>query len=96
MSQSMREKIAQVLSARDGMHPDATTDIHDGDEQTPVWHLYLDDADAVLDALMEPTEGMIAKGGAVTYPDGWVNVEITEGNAEAVFVTMIRAAKEGK
>lgn len=45
-----------------------------------------DAADAVLDALMEPTEGMLeAAGGA-----GAINLK------RAVFISAIRAAKEGK
>jgi hypothetical protein len=48
-------------------------------------------ADGVLDALMEPTVGMYEEG-LKQYGPGAYDVS----NPEDVFVSMIRAAKEGK
>lgn len=53
---SMREKIAKVLAHHDGMHPDA---VSNDEDDFPIWKTYLDVSDAVLDALTEPTKGMI-------------------------------------
>jgi len=52
---------------------------------------YYEMADAALDALMEPTEGMWTEG-FKEYGPGAYDVS----DPENVFVSMIRAAKEGK
>lgn len=83
---SMREKIARALQAN-------------GAEGS--WTDLLSDADAALDALLEPTEGMVE--------DGQVEVNLLENpeppnafkflsNDEVVLIwqAMVRAAQEGK
>lgn len=87
---NMREKIARVLATLDGMHQDA---VSNDEDETPVWRLYLDDADAVLDALMEPTEGMVEESVFAAYHYSDEDDKIH--NAKA-FKAMIQAARDGK
>lgn len=68
MTDTMRERIAKVLAAADGMHPDAVS--NDGDD-IPIWETYLDVADAVRAAIREPTEGMVNAGVIHTNDAGY-------------------------
>ena len=82
---NMREKLARALLAWEYGH-----DV--GGEMEDFWwdrhgERYLDMADAALDALMEPTAGMLMDG-AVEY--------VKHSDAGRAFISMIRAAKEGK
>lgn len=79
---NMREKMARAIHALD--HQDSTPawdDLEDWDRAH-----YLAQADAALDALMEPTEPMFCA--AQGWPDA---VMITD-----VWQAMLRAAKVGK
>ena len=81
---TMREKMARAM--HDRMNARFGTDsVWDSAEQS-VKDKFLDYADAALDALMEPTEGMIMASG-----DWQLAVSITD-----TWAAMIRAAKEGK
>lgn len=88
---SMREKIANALAISDGYSPE---DWHQKDE------VYLRYADAVLDALMEPTETMQVVGGTKLEEIMFGGDEDATGmiftDCGVVFRSMIKAAKEGK
>lgn len=95
---SMKEKMARAMCKAKGYGPDTIwrdhVPTHIGDGRTvqqeisyPWWQKYLLEADAALDALMEPTEGMIDAGYA-EHPDGYMNKE--------TWCAMIRAIKDGK
>lgn len=76
---NMREKIARAICKASG---------DDWDREGPegLMQAYGQAADAVLDALMEPTEGMVKAGrAAIPYPD----------TIEAPFTAMIQAARDG-
>lgn len=66
------------------------------------WELYTPDADAVLDVLMEPTEGMLEAGyiAASDYedrnPHEGFSIPDSDPISMFVFRAMIQAAKEGK
>lgn len=85
---NMREKIARAAMKR--WHYANMTAVPDFDTlpdmEKEQWLLV---ADGVLDALMEPTEGMIMDGMSPTWK--WID----EG-PDDVWGRMIRAAKEGK
>lgn len=80
---NMRENIAKLLASCDGMHPDA---VSNDEDEMPIWTTYLDVADSVLEALMEPTQEMIEAGRWPAEDDGPL----------ACFRAMIQAAREGK
>jgi hypothetical protein len=81
---NMREKIARAMCWKNQMDPDAKSHINGN-----AWHWedYLPDADAALDALMEPTAAM-QMDGAVEFAK--------HSDSVRAFTSMIRAAKEGK
>jgi hypothetical protein len=85
---NMREKIARAMCWKNQMDPDAKSHINGN-----AWHWedYLPDADAALDALMEPTDEM-QNSGFAEYGPGAYDV----AGPETIFKAMIRAAKEGK
>lgn len=90
---NMREKMARRLCEIEGMDPDREAlgmgHMMQKDYSGPAWAGRLHTIDALLDALTEPTEGMI-KAGANTNPsDPWPF-------EREVWSAMIRAAKEGK
>jgi hypothetical protein len=88
---NMREKIARALCKQRGIDPDRQG--HDG--WPPYWPHLLPEVDAMLDALMEPTGGMVKIGEG--HRDGTGHVDGLEPHGTAaVFTVMIRAAKEGK
>lgn len=81
----MREKIARALLAYDLPMKVGWNSI-----QEEVRQEYLDRADAALDALMKPTEGMID----ATYE---IDPYWSDGpDHKSVFIASIRAAKDGK
>lgn len=103
-----REKIAQSIydkaTSLDGdqiavhlgnsMHIDGSAR-DAADLKRIVMGVCLDAADAVLDALMEPTEGMI-EAGIETHEKDWPNRVTGERPLVASFRGMIRAARDGK
>ena len=76
ISMNMREKIARALAKAHDYRE------HDEVGNAPAWRLFENDADAVLDALMEPTEGMVEAG----------HTDFGGGN----YYDMIQAARDGK
>lgn len=74
-----REEIACRLAARDGWY---------WDDMPPYREGYLAIADAALDALKEPTEGMLNRGVDV--------VGRTPDETREIWQVMVRAAKDGK
>lgn len=87
---NMREKIARKLLMYDMPHVDSWQLI---DER--IRKDYMHRADAVLDALMEPTEEMISAA------DEAMRHKVVTGSArietlKVGFLAMIQAAKEGK
>lgn len=97
---NMREKIARALLAKD--YPDDV-----GGEMEDFWWdrhgaRYLDMADAVLGALLEPTGGMIEAGTEADIPGGrygeatFRDSSVFEDDVLVIWADMIRAAKEGK
>lgn len=87
---SMREKIAMAIAnADDSSH----VILGRGAFTNSEWKGFEKIADAVLDALMEPTEGMKQIG--VAYAN-WPNDELGLHMMGSSFKAMIRAAKEGK
>jgi len=83
---SMREKMAKAMAGRAAYVWDQ---MNDGERLR--WFAY---ADAVLDALMEPTIGMI-KAVEEDYYMGKKGCP-TCGGGRPAFTALIRAAKEGK
>lgn len=98
---SMREKIAMRLFEQNGLkHADLST-LDQSWRDSPQYHdLFLRQADAVLDALMEPTEGMKEKGAygptTLSYGDEDSFYYVSEDDAGEIFSSMIEAAKEEK
>ncbi|MBO9589587.1 hypothetical protein [Devosia sp.] len=82
----MREKMARALCKARGIDPDRQG--HDG--WPPYWPHVLPEVDAMLDALMEPTEGMIEANKSVDHLEPDLPDVLGEWKA------MITAAKEGK
>lgn len=86
----MREKIARVLCVATGHDPDQLLTASNGPEWDGklFWNAFLREADAAIEALMEPTERMI------TSAENKTNLD--HGNlVTAVWQEMIRAAKDG-
>jgi len=96
---NMREKIARAIDPAWWKHADALFNDHSAAAEQRSNYIKnsaqglqsLASADAVLDALMEPTEGMRESGNLPGWDDS-----VTVGLSEQVFTAMIRAAKEGK
>ncbi len=91
---SMREKMARGICARMGHNPDAAgygTDQDGNQIHFPLWHLCLPLVDGALDALMEPTEGMM--NAAVTDYNGAM---VMDARVRNCFRSAILAAKDGK
>lgn len=87
---TMREKIAKSIYERRNGHGAKPWAHQSQAHRDP----YLSDADAVLDALIEPTEGMIE---AVEDHHYMGDRECpTCGGGKPAFQAMVRAAKEGK
>ena len=95
---TMLEKIARAIST------DLTGEVHD-------FELYLETASAVLEAMKEPTEGMVIDGTCAAGEDlarlgerpnlrrPALDAAVLIGNSKhtsAVFYAMINAALEGK
>lgn len=78
MDMSMRERIARALAERAGRYQED-------------WQLHVGDADAVLDAMMEPDEGMLRAGWNETQCDWFGGAE----DLRPVFTAMITAARSG-
>lgn len=104
---SMREKIAKALAAQywDRMFRSdaeiARLTYPAGKEAflDERWWLYASDADAVLDVLMEPTEGMREMGDHaynLTGICGSLAPSTSYEHTEFIWQAMIQAAKEGK
>lgn len=97
---SMREEIAKSIYERRNGHGAKPWARQPQAHRDP----YLSDAEAVLDALMEPTEGMMSSAIQTDEVDSIDWVEALRGtgitSAQTVVVAsykaMIRAAKEGK
>lgn len=94
---SMREKIAlAVANADDNSH----VVIGRGAFTNAEWKGFEKIADAVLDALLEPTIGMVSEGQDAVYNGGAspgpVHIPMTTCSFSVIFQAMIRAAKEGK
>lgn len=89
---SMREKLARAMC--DILHGRLTF----GELPDSRKNAWLIAADAVLDALMEPSEGMIARGEALSdfiLSDAFDNsVEGRRAEFRGAFIEAIRAAKE--
>jgi hypothetical protein len=86
----MRERLAKLLYDRAGFEkPWEIGKVYYKSE-------FFDDADAILDALMEPSEEMVraADGALDDYFNGTKDAPI-EGAFRATFRAMIKAAKEG-
>lgn len=96
---NMREKIARALwDSREARMPKFTRrDPDDMDRTTGAWQIVMDDADAVLEAMREPTEGMMAAAkGALNLHD--LRPDYASNSHEAAtdcWQVMIDAAKEG-
>lgn len=86
---SMREKIARAIYHSQPRN--RTFDLLKVEYQRQ----YLRKADAVLDALMEPTEGMITEGFAVNSDDIGQPERAKRGQVR-VFRAMIQAARDGE
>jgi hypothetical protein len=87
---TMREKIARA-ACEAGHHaswPEGTS-YTNRDEQRAWFKI----ADAVLDALMEPTEGMVKAGVDADEQLEWA---ASDAAVPEVFKAMIKAAQEGK
>lgn len=84
---NMREKMARAIHALDHQDDTAAWD----DLEPYMRDHYLNQAAAALDALLEPTRGMVAAGGAQ-------DDDVTEEMVGAVehWTAMIQAAKDGK
>lgn len=68
---SMREKMARALCARSAeLNRKATPNAAHVEPTGLAWRLYLTYADAALDALLEPTEGMQRAAAEVLYDYG--------------------------
>lgn len=95
MTVSMRERMARAM-----FETSDTSAIGHTWESISEQHMlnYLEEADAALDALMEPTDGMIATGAnAVAETIGaWIDPADRKIIAPVVFAAMISAAREGK
>jgi len=65
----MVERVARVLCWKNGMNPDLTLG---GDGENFLWHEYEDEARAAIEAMREPTQGMIEAGCAECDYDDWV------------------------
>ena len=95
---SMREKIARAIAA--GFEKDfpARTQQTWEELSLPAKAAMLSRADAVLDALLEPTEGMLADGllayELIGVAGGIINT--AEDHITLILESMIIAAKEGK
>lgn len=85
MTTSMRERIARAIVA-DDFNGDST--VYD-DMGANMQANFLANADAVLDAMLEPTEEMCVAGLET-------NTRFGPRAMGAIFRAMIRAAKEGK
>lgn len=85
----MREMMARAMAIKAGINPAVAVVTARGKEGNGYW-TYMTLADAALDALMEPTEGMVDAG-----LDNGSNDQLVESPRET-FIRMIRAAKEGK
>jgi hypothetical protein len=105
--QSMIERVARVLCECDGYDPDqlepGNTPYHDNTEVVDgrlrggpafrLWRLYAKDARAALEALREPTEGMLG----AAWPK--VTVGLADGEPEhlvALYQAMMDAALSEK
>ena len=92
---NMREKIARAMYERNRRKVDGTlcdrpwTEAHGAVRQ-----FHLDSADAMLDAMMEPTEEMCAVAGQ--YGVGDNGKRAAAHLSRMTFTTMIQAAKDGK
>ena len=87
MSMNMREKIARALAEEAGAPP--------WEEMQSRWRAcYLGNADAVLDAMREPDEGMLDAGTSALWPPlpgaGW----LPGSKSVEVWQAMINAALE--
>ncbi len=93
----MREKIARALwDSREARMPAFTRRAPDEqDFVTGAWQLALDDADAVLAALMEPSEAMLEAGMYDCEQCGTCDMWRELGSPEGIWQAMIRAAGEG-
>ncbi len=89
----MREKVAKAIwDARERGFPAHTRMTwENGTETARVATMLL--ADAALDALAEPTAGMVRRGGLEKDTDGFTAVG---GFSRNIFRAMIAAAREGK
>lgn len=92
---NMREKLARAIYDSEGNQVQEPGQkwrpMRLDEEPAEDQQRYYEAADAVLDALMEPTEGMQEEG-FKQYGSGAYDVS----SPEVVFTSMIRAAKEGK
>ena len=90
MSQTMVEKVARALTARCGVDPDDTNGgAWDGGSYNrgkPAWTAWSDDARAAIEAMREPSEGMI-KAADEDTPD-----VLTPFDARDIWTAMIDAA----
>lgn len=87
---SMREKMARAMCIAAGIDPDARgyglgRTMPEGSEYA-LWEAQLRGVDAALDALLDPTAGMV---------DAVFGCCDSSGE-RATFIKMIRAAKDGK
>jgi hypothetical protein len=87
---SMREKIWRTIQQQNLDNGGAAIQNHEA----------MMIADAVLDALMEPTEGMMTSAAysdiSTSYGDEDSFEYVSDEDAAAIFAKMVRAAKEGK
>lgn len=80
---TMREKIARAMATERGIHPDAYHMGHP--EKLQEWRLWLPYVDVALDALMEPTEGMMEAA-----------LNKLDYDRDEIWDVFIKAAREGK
>lgn len=102
---TMRERMARNLCRSLNENPDGTQFVEKELRSRPDaacnWQFVLPEIDACLDALLEPTEAMLAidKALAPFWDNSTVPPTLTSplgAHTGASFETMIRAAKEGK
>lgn len=86
----MREKIARAIALADERNGAAPYEYRITQSKHAKEQLF-DEVDAVLDALMEPTTGMLRAGDKVLCEEIVCNCDERE-----IFLAMIHAAKEGK
>lgn len=93
---TMRERIARAMCVANGIDPDETGyglgNNMPKDEVYPLWWAQIKTVNAALDALMDPTDGMIKEGTAWFMSSD----EVERRYAVHCFQGMIQAAKDGE